>query len=82
MSNINLRINETEDIKNLIQQLNSKFRELQLTLQQIQGLDGTTPEIFNDIDMNDKTLQNLNPHTVPRILNGETQVQPPVKADA
>jgi hypothetical protein len=76
MPRLNLQLNDTEDIRNLIQQLNNKLREVELALQRIEGLDGSTPTIFNDIDMNNKTLKNVNPFTAIKILEGEEQTLP------
>jgi len=44
------RIHNTDDIKNLIKQLNPILEQLTIQLQRIEGLDSYTTEFFGDIE--------------------------------
>ena len=78
MPRVTLLLKPTEDLQDLIAQLNTLLREVELILQRVEGLDGTTPQVFNDLDMNNKTFIDVNPVAALKTLNGETQTLPTV----
>ena len=43
------KVNKTEDIKKLIQQLNILLEKITIQLQRIEGLDSYTTELFGDV---------------------------------